>query len=320
MDIPPFKRYSQYFFILFLLVILLLSIFLILPYLTTLLTSMILAYLVYPLYLRLNSKLKNETVTAFILLLAVIFIVIIPLFFVINSLVNESLSLYSTALASDIKVNDYLAQGIDRGLQFIVSTASQYIISVPAKLLNIFVFFFTFFYFLKDGKRMLEKIKGLLPLEKNQKDKLATELKTVISAILYGLVLTGIIEGIIGALGFYIFDLPSPILWGMVMLIFTILPGVGTSLVWAPAGIIKIILGDTFNGIGILLYGLLIISSIELILKPKFIGRKTNLHPIIILLGVLGGLSFMGFSGILFGPIILATLLTLIKFIGIKKN
>ena len=142
----------------------------------------------------------------------------------------------------------------------------------------------------------------------------------VIYATIYGVIITAIIQGIIGTIGLLIFGVQNPILWGMVMIILAMLPFVGAGLVWFPAAIIKIAGGDLFNGFGLLFYGLFIVSTIDNMIRPKLIGARANIHPVVILLGVLGGLAVFGLMGLIIGPLCLSILMVFIDFYVSEKN
>ena len=181
--------------------------------------------------------------------------------------------------------------------------------------MHAFVTLFLFFYFLRDGERLVQDIKSLIPLNERQKEHVVNEFKNVTYAIVYGLILVGLIIGGLATLGFYIFKISNPILWGLITILVSVLPGIGNWIVWFPAGVIKIIQGDLFNGIGLLIYGFIFISGVEAILKPRFIGKKSKIHPALIVLGVFGGIQLLGFIGLFFGPLILVIFITFLKSI-----
>ncbi len=131
--------------------------------------------------------------------------------------------------------------------------------------------------------------------------------------LIYGYVVVALIQGLLGAFGFFIFGIHSPIFWGIVMTITALIPFIGTAIVWLPFALIKLFNGilanntnEIIGGILFILYGTIIISGIDNVLRPKIIGDKAKVHPILILVGVLGGLSLFGFIGVVIGPLILA--------------
>jgi predicted PurR-regulated permease PerM len=146
------------------------------------------------------------------------------------------------------------------------------------------------------------------------------QLDEVSFAIIYGSLLIALIQGGIGAIGFYFFGISSPLTWGIIMSIFALIPFIGTAIVWLPMSLILVVQGITtsssstmLKGVGLLLYGALIISTIDNILKPHIIGKRAKIHPVLVLLGVLGGLAFFGFIGFIVGPLILAVVATVIE-------
>ena len=309
------KKNSRYLFLGAFLIIALLAFLVVKSFIASLLTSIVLAYLFYPLYKKLAKSVKYKSVAAMIMVIFSIIIILAPTFFVINSLVKETLPIYNYVRSNELNLGPEISSALNKVFQFLLNEASEIALTIPTFLVHAFVTMFLFYYFLKDGEKLAKQIKELIPMDKTHRENLFTEFKNVTHAIVYGLILTGIIEGAIGVLGFYIFDVPSPLLWGLIMVILTILPGIGTSFIWAPAGLIKIIQGDLFNGIGLLIYGFLFISGTEAVLKPRFIGKKSNIHPALIVLGVFGGIQLLGFIGLFFGPLILVIFITLLKSI-----
>jgi len=313
-------KYSKYFFIGLFIIILLLSFFVVKELIIPILLSIILAYFFYPVYRFLNRYIKNRSICSLVMILILLLIVAIPLIFIIPVLVKESLSIYNYLSNLNItNLNPLIMEGINKGVLSFVGSISKFILTVPSILINLFITLFILYYLFKDGEKILQNIRDMIPLDDKHKDTIVREFKQVTNGVAYGLMLVGLIDGILAAIGFYIFNVSNPIFWGLIVMILAILPALGASLVWAPLGIIKLINYDTFNGIGILIYGFFILSGVETFLRPKLIGDKTKLHPIIIIVGVMGGLKFFGLVGIIFGPFILVILTTMFKFLVIKK-
>lgn len=310
---------SKYIFIGAFLIIASLALLVVKSYITSLLTSIVLSYLFFPLYKRLNNHIKNKSISALIMVILLIILIVVPTFFIINSLVKEALPLYSYIRANELQLTPEISNALNKIIQYIVNEASNIAFTIPKFLIHLFVTMFLFYYFLRDGEKFVQEIKEIIPLQEKHKNHVVNEFKNVMYAIVYGLILTGIIEGVVGTLGFYIFKINSPIFWGIIMMILTILPGIGTSVIWGVAGILKLLQGDIFNGIGILIYGFILISGTEAILKLKFIEKKSSIHPALIVLGVFGGITLMGFIGLFFGPLILVLFITFLKSI-LKEN
>ncbi|MBW3583402.1 MAG: AI-2E family transporter [Euryarchaeota archaeon] len=180
-------------------------------------------------------------------------------------------------------------------------------------VLGIFVMLFIMYYGFKDGISFRDFVYATVPLRETYKDKLFEELREVVDAVFIGQIFVSIIQGVLGGLGFWVFGIPNAFFWGFVMTLLAILPIIGTPLVWLPAGLIELALGNTFAGVGIIIYGAVIVSTVDNFLKPKIIGDRAEVHPAIVLLGVVGGLAFFGFIGFLMGPLILAIFTVLLK-------
>mgnify|MGYP001562405187 FL=1 len=280
---------------------------------------------------------RSENVAAFVTVFIIILIIIIPLIFAANALINESvlflrevrdidLSKFDDAVDkffkdSNLDVNAYIKDLLNKLSLTVAKKTSDFIVGLPQKILEFFVMLFTMFYLFKQGARLCENIKEHIPFHEAHKKNIAESLSAVVYASLYGLVVAGFVQGALGALGLWIFDVQSPILWGLVIVILSMLPLLGTSLVWFPAAVYKFFTGEIWNGVGLFLYGLIILSTIDNIIRPKLIGSKAKIHPVLVLLGVIGGLKVFGFLGILLGPVILSVLTVFLSlYIEEKKG
>ena len=322
------KKHSKYFFIASFIAIIIISIILAWPFITAIFGAIVLAYLFHPVYGFIVKLIKNETLSAFITAILVISILVIPIVFIGNAIFKEASQLFIQTKSINFEqlqekyvqsflgqkfgesavIIDYLRDGLDKLITAVVQKTGQFIFTLHEKILQLFVTFFLMFYLLKDGKRLLFSIKEALPLKRKYKNEIGDKFNDTIYATMYGIVLTAIIQGTIGGIGLWLFKVPSPFLWGIVMIILSLFPFVGAAFVWLPAGIIKLAIGDSVNGVGLLLYGIFIVSTIDNIVRPKIIGSRSKVHPALVLLGVLGGIKFFGIMGIIIGPLILSIL------------
>jgi len=307
-----FENNKSYFVLLLGILVILLGIFIVKDYFTALIGSAFLAYLFYPVYKKLREKTNSEVLSASIIILIIVVLSFVPLLFIIQSLFNDVLSIYNQ-ISNNVIENSFLQNIMVNSLSYAKSALTSFIVSLPNKLIHLFVLLFGLYYFLIDGEIIIKKIKEFLPLSKKRKELIFDEFQNVIYAVVYGLILTAILEGIAAVIGFYIFGVNSAVFWGLLIFISGIIPFFGSSMIWVPLGLWKILNFDYFNGIGILIYGFVVISGIEIILKPKVISGKAKMHPLVTLLGAFGGLSVFGFFGIILGPLILNMGITLIK-------
>ncbi|MBU4493488.1 MAG: AI-2E family transporter [Nanoarchaeota archaeon] len=310
------------------------------PFIIAILTSIIISYIFYPLYKWINKKTKRKNLSAVIVTILIITLIITPILFIANSLTREVMVVYTnskqrieegniidTEPGSILwKLNSFLvniaekpqiSSSLDSITNSIISSLSNFIFTIPKRILSFFVMIFLIFFMLRDGELMVKKIKYLIPLKNHYQNKIVKRFGSVTRAVVYGHFITALIQGMVGVLGLYIFGIKSPLVWGGIMMVACMIPFIGAPVVWFPLGVLKLIEGLTTNttsttlrGIGLLVYGFFIVASIDNLIKPKIIGDKAKIHPTIILLGVLGGLTIFGVIGIVIGPLVLSLFLT----------
>lgn len=328
-------RFTKYFLIALLLIFVYLAVVTLMPVFKSMVLGFVLAFAFYPIYEWLKNRLKYKSVAAWIMVVLILIIFILPGIYIVNSLIHETQSAYTLfqsvdfdkvneflpgTIASDGDMKGYMSEGLLKVRDFIVGYAPDIIGSVAETFLGLFIMFFVMFYSFIDGKKWIEGIKKRMPLKKEYTNKLIKNTESITKAVLYGYILTAIIQGSIGGLIFWILGVSNPIFWGFIMIILAIIPFVGTPIVWLPAAIIELLMGHYVTGILLLILGFTIIMNVDNFLRPKLIGNKAKVHPVIILVGVLGGLSVFGFTGIILGPMILTLLMVLFKFLLIEHN
>ncbi len=314
------KNYQKYLVPILFIVIIILTFFLLKPYFIAILWALFLTYLLYPIYKRLNKYIKNETLTSSIMTILIALVVLIPVYLIVSIMLRESFDIYSYIRTSDlinllanynVNVAPYINKAIENVTTFSLEVITQFIISVPKKILELFIILFLSFYLFRAGPKLIENILNHLP--KKVQVILKKNFIQISSATVHGHVLTAIIQAVIGTLGLIIFKVPNPFLWGFIMFIAAMIPYVGPAVIWLPASVYLYLSGNPVLAASLFIYGLLLVSTLDNIIKPKLIGRKTDLHPAIILLGIIGGLSLFGLIGLFIGPLVLALFLSLAK-------
>lgn len=323
------NKFGKYTFVIFLLLILYISFLVLKPLLPYVVLAFILGSALSPVTKKLNDIIKNKTLVSFIMIILVLIILILPLSYLVGNLINQASGVYksfdpeiienvsdylSGVSGKEVDVNAYLIKSISEIRNYIISSIPEFIESISGMVLGLFVMFFTLFYIVRDGDSIKKSLSDLIPLNDEYKLKLIEDIDRVTRGVINGQVLTAIIQGVLGGIGFFIFGIPNPAFWGFIMTILAIIPFLGTTIVWLPAGIMQLFSGNYFSGIGILLFGGIIVMNIDNILRPKLISGKAKVHPVVILVGFLGGLKLMGFIGFILGPVILAVLLTFVRF------
>ncbi|MBU3940435.1 MAG: AI-2E family transporter [Nanoarchaeota archaeon] len=324
---------SNYFFIILFILILFMTYKIIAPFLSAIIGAILISFILYPLNKKIRKKIKKPNLAATIMLLIVILIILIPLSLVATSLLKELNSSYDLITSTDISyvstqieefigINLNIEGMIHKGLSTISTTfldsISGFFFTFIQGFINFFIMMFLLFYLFRDGEKILKKLKDALPIKKKNRDLISKELTLVTYAVIYGFIISGIAQGLVGGIGFFIFGIENAVLWGIIMAILSIIPLIGPWLIWFPASIYLIVSGQIVPGILLMIYGFIIISNIDNLIKPLVIGAKSKIHPAIVLLGVFGGLKVMGLIGIIVGPLILGFLSIFIKIMREK--
>lgn len=182
---------------------------------------------------------------------------------------------------------------------------------ISSFILWIFILFFTLFYFLIDGKKALRYLIEMSPLKDKHDKQLIEKFTSISRATLKGTFVVGIIQSVLGGIAFLIAGVPSPVIWTLVMFLFSVIPMVGTAIIWVPAGLILLFTGYVWQGVFLLVFGTTIIASIDNILRPKLVGKDTQMHPLLIFFATLGGITIFGLPGFVIGPIIISLFVAL---------
>jgi len=195
------------------------------------------------------------------------------------------------------------AQGLS---QWLLNQSSAIVGNVARFSFAAFVTWLCLFYFLRDGDRGLKAATELLPYPDELKHKMLERLNGVVVSSVYGGLIVALVQGALGTLAFAVIGIPSPVLWGTMMAVLSFLPVIGGSLVWAPTAVALAIQGRWVAAIGLSIWGALVISLVENILRPMVISGRTKMHPLLIFLAVLGGIHAFGMLGLFLGPVLVA--------------
>ena len=167
------------------------------------------------------------------------------------------------------------------------------------------------FFIYRDGEGFVRGFWSVVPLDSGSRELLAATVRRVLTAVIYGIFLTCLVQGFLGGLGFWFTGLPSPILFGAVMVLLAPVPMVGTALVWGPGAVYLFTQGETVSAGMLVAWGVLVVSSVDNILRPLFISGRGKVPILLVAIGVLGGLVAFGLIGVITGPLVLALFLAL---------
>lgn len=327
------KNYNIYFFFLILAGITVLTYFIAQPFLVPFLVAAILAYLFSPVYDFFLRQTKKRGLSSFLACLLIALLILIPIFLVAFMVVNEiqnlldnlsynpysfnktlddlSYSLTSLPLAKFFGIKRIISGDVVVTLTKSLSENALRIFqslyrSVAHFAFVIFILFFSLFYLFIDGKKLVRKAIELSPLRDKYDQLLIEKFSSIVRATIKGTLLIAMLQGFLGGLLFWATGVSSPIMLGILMTISSVIPSVGSGLVWLPVGVIMLLLGHFLPGLIILLLGALVISTVDNFIRPKLVGRDTQLHPLLILFSSVGGIMLFGVSGFLAGPIVMS--------------
>lgn len=184
-------------------------------------------------------------------------------------------------------------------------------------VLQLFVMLYAMYFFLTDGPAILSRILHFTPLDNESERKLVDRFVSVTRATIKGSILVGLIQGALAGSAFFILGLAGAAFWSTVMAVLSVIPVLGSGIVWAPASIILISSGRVGAGLGLALWGMIVVSTIDNFLRPRLIGRDTKMHDLLVLLSTFGGLAMFGLVGFIVGPIVAALFLTVWDLFGV---
>ncbi len=340
----PKQHYSKYLFIVFFLLILTIAILIVRPFLSTLIVSAIVAYVLYPVYKYFFRLTNMKGFSAAILIILLLLISSLPLILVTSKLTTESYAAYvqvkqvfidnssfDEACAGErgiicgtyglfkglsekynLNLGFYFAQGFSSLASSFISRVSDFIFNIPKFLLHFFVGLFAMYYMFTQGEDMIKGLKDALPMADEHSDRILMHFNDIIFATIHGAIVIAIVQGVIAGIGYFIFGVTSPILLSLLTIIASFIPFFGAALVWLPVSISMLVNGMVTDNSGLMLragglvlWGALLVSTIDNFMRPKIVGDRARVHPLVILLGVFGGLALFGFVGIIVGPFLL---------------
>ncbi|MFA6992317.1 MAG: AI-2E family transporter, partial [Candidatus Gracilibacteria bacterium] len=201
------------------------------------------------------------------------------------------------------------SQGIS---SFLLKQTTNVVASIWSFLFNFILLLFSLYYFFKDGDKLIEKLGHLSPLPYVYEGELFRKMDSMIKAIIFGVFLTAVVQGLVGGIGFAIAGVSNPIFWGTAIALASLVPVVGTGMVWMPAALVLVIFGNYWAALFLAIWGFLVIGTVDNFLRPYLIGGKAKTHPLLTFFVILGGVFTMGLKGIIVGPVVLMFMLSLL--------
>lgn len=330
------KKSELYFLFFLLIAVLAVTFYIFQPFLYALILAIVFRTVFDPLYRIILSGLRGRRgLAALFATLVVLIVIITPIAFISFQIFNEAVGVYFSLtrdgqgfsvsrIAQDavdslrdlfpipegfsIDINGYARQGLGWLLEHLGSFLSN-----TARLITgSFIFLIALYYLFKDGDWFRARLVAFSPLQDIHDREIIERLGIAINSVVRGNLIVAIVQGVLTALGFFLFGVPNAALWGSVAALAALIPGIGTALVLIPAIIFLFTVGETSSAIGFLIWGIVAVGLVDNFLGPQLAGRGARLHPFIALLSILGGLAFFGPLGFLLGPLTVSLLFALL--------
>ncbi len=308
-----------------------------LPFWGAVFWGVIIAILSAPLQRVLVRRMRQRRTWAALTTLAILLLVVTPpLMLIVATLAQEGAGVYARIKSGDLNFGRYFQEivavlppwftqlldqfglgnfgDIEQGLTAAVTQASQLIatqvIGVGQNTLEFVIGFFIAlylaFFLLRDGPTLAKRVKKAIPLEEAHKQALARKFATVIRATVKGNIVIALIQGTLGGLALWVLDVRGALLWAVLMTFLSLLPAVGAGLIWGPVAVYLLVTGSVIQGVGLILFGVLVIGMVDNVLRPILVGKDTRMPDYVVLISTLGGLAVFGIPGFIIGPVIAA--------------
>lgn len=318
----------------------LLFLYLLKPFFFPIFWAAVIAGIFRPLYARINGRLNRPSLSTAILFCIIALILFLPALIVGTLVFRESIQLYETlkpeAKNIDRSFRHIIDAFADTALAALLQADRAFLIEKTAEIVRgitnyIFVhlkeltqntlgmivkfaiMLYALFFFVRDGEKFLRRVVRLSNLGMGRESFLYERFIMTARATLKVTLIIGGIQGTIGWIVFVATGVEGALIWGLLMILAAIIPLIGCSIIWVPAGILMLLAGRVWEGILILAVGAFVISLVDNLLRPILIGRDVEMHPLLIFLSTLGGIILFGFSGFVIGPIVMALFLSLLE-------
>lgn len=305
-----------------------------------------------PLYRWLLGKFgaQRRTLAALASVFIILLLVILPLAMVTASLVQEGTALYAKTKSGELSFNVYVQQiygalpewltqmlerfgvgnlellkeklggALTQGSQLLAARALGIGQDTFDFVVSFFVMLYLMFFLMRDGERLSKRIREAVPLQSAHKRNLADKFTTVIRATVKGNIAVAAIQGALGGLAFWALGVHAPVLWAVLMAFLSLLPAVGAGLVWVPVALYFLATGALWQGVALIIFGVLVIGLVDNLLRPLLVGKDTKMPDYVVLISTLGGMAIFGLNGFVIGPLIAAMFMAVWDIVATERN
>lgn len=317
------------------------------PFFGAIVWGVVVAVLFHPVFVWIHAVMpKRANSAAFLTLLLVIMLVIVPAIMLGSALVGEATDVYERIRSGDIDIERILSalegtlpnwlqsqitewgygdieairprieEAVAGSLEFVISQAFSVGQGAFRFMLALGVMLYLTFFLLRDGAQLGQQIENVIPLSSQRREILANKFFVVIRATIKGSFVVAILQGTIGGLIFWALDIQGALLWAVFMGILSLIPAIGTGFVWVPVAIYLLATGDIWQGVALIVAGVFVISMVDNLVRPVLVGRDTRMPDYVVLISTLGGLQLFGFNGIVIGPLLAALFIAIWSIIA----
>lgn len=326
------KRLELVIFSTFFIILSVLTFYVFSPFLPVIALSAVLSVLFYQPYKKLLKFFNGgKSLVALLLVVVALVFLIIPILFLGLQIFGQAQNFFSVTLADQGQYIQTIQQNINIFVQnfipnftfnisdfignildFVYGNFSGLLSETTFILFQTLLLLFTFFFFLRDGDRILDSFISLSPFKKEQNKEILDSLYKTINSVIHGTIFVGLIRFVLITIVFYFFKIPDPILWGSIGGIIGAIPGVGTAFVIIPAFLYLLFYSNIFLSLGMLVFGALLSFFVDNMLSAYFFGKGFDVPAIFILFSIIGGIFFFGPLGFIFGPIVFSLFISMV--------
>lgn len=314
------------------------------PFLSPIFLALMIAIVFHPVHARINARMRRRNIAALVSTILVLLIVVLPamaLGIVVSKEVRGLYQLLDQKSAQEGGWNPYVMHAVERLLnwagqyvdlsglnlraallrwleqisRYLLTWGAQVVSNIISFIAQAVVAFFTLFFLFRDGGLMMNRTASVLPLKPDQVERLYSGISNSIVANVYGCLAVGAAQGSLAGLAFWVLGLPSPVLWGLVTALFSLVPLIGSAAVWGPAVIILLSSGHWEKGLILLGWGAAVISQVDSVVRPYVISERAKLHTLLVFFALLGGVQAFGVIGLFVGPVVLSVTLVLLEML-----
>lgn len=319
---------------------------LVIPFFVPIAWTTVLAVMFHPMYRWFNRRLNRPNLSSLIVTLIVLLVILFPVAYLGVSLVSQAQSVIQTVgkagtweeylsydpiwfvqlkakLEPYMDVSNFTLSGVVKDMVtwaggFLAGHSGWLVANITRTIFYFLIIMFSLFYFLRDGNLWLAKLRRVIPLNSTQLSVAFAKVRDIIEVTMIGGVAIALIQGLLGGVLFASVGIPDAIFWGAIMTFMSLVPFVGSFIVYVPAGLILIATGATIKGLIVIILGVVVVSQVDNVLRPFMLAGRTQMHPLLLFFTIMGGVALFGLLGIVIGPLVAAVFIALLNIFEMR--